>query len=64
MRFARGTGIDRKCSVGNRSPSYAVYCRREFWRDHMIKDLWYKNSVIYCLSFTIYMDTLASTMPA
>src|SRR5262249_25287449 len=45
--------------VGNRWRSYTVYCRREFWRDHMIKDLWYKNAVVYCLSVATYMDANA-----
>jgi hypothetical protein len=53
----REVASKRNFGVGNRSPSYAVYCRREFWRDRMIKDLWCKNAVIYCLSVTTYMDT-------
>ena len=38
--------IDRKCNVENRSPRYAVYCRRKFWRDRMIEPLWYKLQVV------------------
>jgi hypothetical protein len=44
--------------VWGREPlaTYVVYRRREFWRNRMVKDLWYKNAVIYCLSVATYMD--------
>jgi maltose alpha-D-glucosyltransferase / alpha-amylase len=30
----------------------------------MINDLWYKNSIVYCLSVGIYMDANGDVEPA
>jgi maltose alpha-D-glucosyltransferase / alpha-amylase len=38
------------------NPRVLLGCRQATSRNQMIKDLWYKNAVVYCLSVGTYMD--------